>query len=45
MKRLKADECHGLGDATGVRSGPLAKIAGYYPAHLAISGIFHPTDF
>ncbi len=27
---------HGVGDATGARSGPLAKIAGTTPAHLAI---------
>ena len=28
-------ERHGVGDATGARSGPLAKIAVYYTAHLA----------
>ncbi len=28
-------ERHCVGDATGARSGPLAKIAVYYTAHLA----------
>jgi len=32
-------ERHGVGDATGARSGPLAKIAVYYTAHLARCGI------
>lgn len=30
------DVRHSLGDATGARSGPLAKWAVYYTAHLAI---------
>jgi len=33
--RLDAEERQSLGDATGARSGPLAKIAVYYTAHLA----------
>jgi len=32
---LNARQSHGLGDATGVRSGPLAKMVLYYKTHLA----------
>lgn len=38
-------ERHRLGDATGARSGPLAKIAVYYTAHLARRGNGLPCDF
>jgi hypothetical protein len=37
--RLDAEAAPCLGDATGARSGPLAKIAGYYHAHLARNAI------
>ena len=32
------ERCHSLGDATGARSGPLAKIVWYYHTHLAVNG-------
>jgi len=32
---LNARQSHGLGDATGARSGPLAKMVLYYKTHLA----------
>ena len=32
---LNARQSHGLGDATGVRSSPLAKMVLYYKTHLA----------
>ncbi len=38
-------ERHCVGDATGARSGPLAKIAVYYTAHLARRGIRFPSRF
>lgn len=43
--RLDAEERHSLGDATGARSGPLAKIAVYYTAHLARRGNGLPCNF
>lgn len=36
------DPRHGPGDATGVRSDPLAKMARYYRAHLAKCTIIFP---
>jgi hypothetical protein len=33
---FNARQRHGLGDATGARSGPLAKMVLYYKAHLAV---------
>ena len=34
---LTPKKSHGLGDATGARSGPLAKIVLYYKTHLAVA--------